>query len=1665
MKSRQLLLQRIAKALFRFVFILVFFFVIAALLIQIPYFQTKIVRYATSFVSNKTGTKVEIGNISISFPKTVVLEGLYLEDLHRDTLLFAGKAKVNISLYKLFQHTVSIGSIHLEEVSLALNRNQTDSLFNYNFLLKAFADTTIKDNVHTITPSKWIFNIEQVSLINFRLNYHDEYAGMILKVALPKSELVIQRMDLDKSSYEVADFLADKMNVNILATKSLNGNSNSGATPLPKISVHNLQLTNSRINYVDSVGSIGISSFVDRCTLTNGLLDLQIQSLGIDNLFLANSRIQLQIKNFESKSNSVPLVSTQVSSPNWKISMAQLDLENNYFVFNSGSKSIETKYFDPDHIELNHLCLVATDAIFSADLTKIRVQKFSTSDQNKFAIDNLAADFRMDPQSLHAAGFKASTPNSSINADLDLQYASLASLTDSLYFRKILLNIRNSHIKNSDLLYFKSDLNRQPFFQDSQQVTKVSGTLQGDLSNLNANNLEIETGKNTSIETDFQIIGLPDYKKARYNFPNLKINSGEKDIREVLGSLLPETIGLPDKIGLLVTFGGGMKSFDAKVQMQSSFGNASYVGSLDSSENFSQSLILDSLNLGRLLKDSLLYGPLSLKAGVNGHGLTFNVLHAKINSEVSEFSLNKYTYHSLKLNGTITDKELQGKISLNDENAVFDLTGLVNRNPGKEHYKFSLNLNGADLQKLNFIRKDARISFAATTDLVGGSGIEPKGMVQISQVVVASQGKKYLLDTFLTASVNEPAEHNSKALEAIVGIQYHGNVSPSTLTDDLKSFVNRYFQLSNSNSASLKNDSSWFSFEMKLHNHPLLTEVLLPQLKEFEPVEIRGTFDPQKSVMMMEASVKKIAYGSMEINDLQASVNADPISIGFKLSSSVVSNPQFKLDNFSLDGKLANNKLVATVSSISDQQKRKLLLKAQIGKVNGNYKLTLSPNDFYLMNNQWNIAADNFVEFGKEGFLVHHLFFNHGESHVDFTSVNDQMNGDLKVDVKNFKLEDISGIIEQEKGMVKGNVEGTLLFKRVASNYGIVADAWINNLFIADIPIGNLVVKAENKSKEKFIMDAVLSGPDNNISVNGYYLPNGGDQSLGMKAIIHKLSMKTVEAFSIGQIKEATGSLSGELMIGGNFSLPDLSGELLFSHAIFKPTVLNNRLELKNETIQLKKDGVYFNTFTILDAGQHAAILDGVIRMKQFTGFSFDLQINTKDFLLFNTTAKNNKEFFGRMVIDSKIGVTGSMKLPTVNARVKLKKGSNFTFSVPEDKLTTDKGENVVEFDNTLKFNPILIRNEKKGVIDTGLKGFHLSSILEIDKEATLRLLLDPATTDSLVVKGEAALSLNMDQSGKMSLTGAYHLNEGSYLVSLESVIKKKFEIDAGSSIIWNGDPMDAEISMDARYSVRASPYDLVAGQLSGPSSIEQEGYKQRYPFLVVLKLRGQILHPEINFAIQLLPEDKGILGGAVDQKLGILNEDISALNKQVFALLVLGRFVQENPFQSETAGTSTLIRSTVGKFLTAQLNQLSSKIIPGMDLNFDIQSFDDYQSGLAKGRTQVGIGLKKQLFNERLSVQLGGSFDVEGDMAKQNSAGDMASDVTLEYKLTKDGRYRLKGFRHSLYEGAIDGQLVETGAGFVFVRDFNKWRQLFTFQKSTGDSLLKHNKNVPILP
>jgi hypothetical protein len=1654
-------IKRISKIILWVAISLALLFIIIIVLVQIPTIQNRIIHQATSFVGHKTLTRVEIKKISLSFPGAVIVHGLFLEDLQKDTLLYAGKAKLLISFKDLLFSKIDINYFVLEDAYLNISRPSTDSLFNFNFLLTAFSDTTKQIKAERQPASKWVFGISNVRFRRIRVRFDDEFGGIDAVVKLHKLNLKVDEIDLNKSIYSIDDLQVESLITKILLKQSTRPIEEKSEIILPVIKAKKIQISNSSISYGDSVSKLNLEALVNRFELSKGSIDLQKEIVSVGKVSLSKSTILFNTASKEPLTDSTKLVINALAKENnWVVAADYIELNDNSIAYTVANTPKITNGFDFNHMEYKHINLNASNFYYSSLNTKISVNKFSTVDGHGFSVKKFETDFSMDQHSITAKKLKIKTTNSSIDADLSLQFTSLESMMDSLPFLVLNIDLKSVSILTSDINYFYNQLATQPFFQNETNITTISGKINGSVNNLSGKNLVIKTASKTILKTDFVITGLPDVQTASFNFSDLNIISGKHDIEMMAGSSIPESVELPESISLQVDFKGKIKAFETSLKLNSSFGSAQLAASIDEDENFSSKVSVDSFDLGMLLKDTALLGPVTLAAAATGKGLDRNTIVAKIEAEVSQMYLNKYNYRNLHVDGNARGQEFDGKISLNDENIVFDLDGLMNLDSLQEGFKFRFNLKGADLQKLNLTKEDIRIGLHASANLKGVAVNKLNGKAEISNVIIAKGEKIYELDSLLFASLNETKKSEFNLRSAIVGIKYSGTISPADLTVALSRFINSYFPFSEDDQLAEKIEPSDFTFEIQLHNHPVISQVLLPELTEFEPGIIQGSFSSEKNDLKLNVTMKRVVYGSTEINDFALDVNTDSSALNYKIFSSAVSNTQIKLDNFLIDGKIADKTIHTYVSSISQDQKKKLEVHSQITKENGNYKFSLDQKDFYLMHNRWDIAADNYIEFGKEGFLIHNFFINNTVSQINIFSVNNRFNDDLSIEVKNFKLDDLSRIIEKDTSLVKGKLEGNVLLKRVNNSYGLIADAQISNLIIREVPIGNITLKADNQTAGKFDVDMNLSGTENNLTANGYFIAKEGNNSINIKADIQSLSMKTVEAFSMGQINEASGALSGNFLVKGAIGEPEITGELVFNNAFIKPAYLNNRLELKHETVHFKTDGIYFKSFTIFDSRQHSAIINGSIKMKEFKDLVFALRINASDFQLFNTTARNNKEFFGRMIIDSRIDVNGPLAFPVINARVKVKNGSNFTFAVPESSLTTDKGEDVVEFEDSLKINSIL---RKKGNITSqkkGYTGFDLSTIIEIDKQATLRLLLDPSSSDSLVVRGEAALSFAIDRSGKMSLTGAYHLNDGSYLVSLESIVKRRFDIIPGSTIIWNGDPLDAEISINAKYTVRAAPYDLLAFQMSTLSDAESSAYKQRYPFWVMLKLRGEILHPVISFEIQLPPDEKGILGGAVNQKLSLLNEDASALNKQVFALLVMGRFIQENPLQTESTGTSALVRATVGKLLSAQLNELSSKVISGVEVNIDIQSYDDYQSGEAEGRTQVEVGVKKQLFQDRLSIQIGGTVDVEGESAKQNTASDITGDVKVEYKLTKDGRYRLKGFRHNQYEGAIEGQLVETGVGVAFVRDFNKWKNLFRRQRIRSDSTRVRNEN-----
>ena len=1660
MKKATFFIKKILKGIIRVLLGFVLLFALVAGLIQIPAIQNKIKNSVTSFVSSKTNTRIEIENIRISFPKSAVIEGLFLEDIQKDTLFFAGKIKANIAFLDLLSKKIHIKNFTLENAVLNAKRDVADSLFNFNFLLQSFSDSADQKKVKPKSKSVWTFKSDRLNLKNIRLHYDDKYGGTTLALALGNLELKMDVIDFSKSIYSIDEILVENLTAEVAIKNKGNKEKKISDRSLPIISANKIRINNSAFSYLNPDSKQSVITSIDKLNLNDGSVDLQKETVEVNIFYLSDSEISYVGKRPEADSLSISADPGITIKNNWIVNAKTIGLENNSFAYEVQDEPEIKNTFDANHLKFSNLSLTARDLHYSSESTEASIEKFTAIDKNNFAIEKFETVFSMDPHSVTAKKLKLKTKDSFIEADITLGYASLKSLRDSPELLTMDIEMDQISIKNSDILYFVPQLKKQIFFRDPSNTASISGTITGKLNNLKGENLFVETGVNTRVKTDFTITGLPDIKKSIFSFPLLSLNTSKHDIKMIAGSSIPKSIELPENMDLQVAFKGSLKDFESTVTMNSSFGKAKATASIDKNENFQSRVTITNFNVGSLLRNNEMFGPVSLTAEASGKGLDKNRVKAVIRLDASQIYLNKYTYHNLTADGNINGMEFNGKINLKDEYAEFDFTGLVNLNPENEAFVFQLNVPGANLQKLNFTSDDIRIALNAKADLQADSLNSINGTGGISNLVIAFGDKRYVLDSLLFVSFNEPKRSNLAFSSALFEVKYSGTVSPFDLSPELKHFINNYFPIADTSQLTAKNDSADFNFEIRLHNHPIFSQVLLPQLKEFEPGVIKGSYNALKKDLKLTAEVNKIIYGTTEVRDFLVDVKSDSVALNYKISSSKISNSQINFDNFLLEGKMEDSTLYASVSSIADNKNKKFFIRSKLARDNGNYRFALDPKDFYLMNKPWIIPDDNYIEFGKGGFLIHHFFIDNGVSAINIGSVNDIFNYDIQIAIKNFKLDDISGMIEKDTSLAKGILDGNVLLKRVNNSYGIIADAIINDLIVRDVPVGNITLKANNPSAGKFDIDLNLSGPDNKLTASGYLLPDSGNNSITLKASIESLSMKTIEAFSMGQISESSGKLSGELILQGNLRSPELTGELVFDEVFVKPAVLNSRLELKHETIRLKKEGIYFKNFTLSDEKQHTAIVDGSVRMKQFKDYVFDLSVNSNDFLLFNTTFKDNSNFFGRMIIDSKVSIIGPMALPVVNGRVIMKKGSNFTFAVPESRLTTDKGEDVLEFEDSLIHNSILYRDDKKVTKKSKFSGFDLSTIIEIDKEVSLRLLMDPSSSDSLVVKGEAALSFGIDRSGKMSLTGSYNLDEGSYLVSLESVIKRKFDIMPGSTIIWNGDPLDADVSINAKYTVRAAPYDLVAVQVSALSDAEKEGYKRQYPFWVLLKLRGEILHPVISFEIQLPPEEKGILGGAVNQKLNMLNEDASALNKQVFALLVLGRFVQENPLQTEAGGTSSIVRSTVGSFLSTQLNRLSSNLMPGSEINVDIQSYNEFQTGEAKGRTQVEIGIKKQLFNERLSVQVGGTVDVEGEKAKQNSASDITGDVTVEYKLTEDGRYRMKAFRHNQYEGAIEGQLIETGAGIVYVRDFNKWITFFKKPENKGRLLKRKERN-----
>jgi hypothetical protein len=283
--------------------------------------------------------------------------------------------------------------------------------------------------------------------------------------------------------------------------------------------------------------------------------------------------------------------------------------------------------------------------------------------------------------------------------------------------------------------------------------------------------------------------------------------------------------------------------------------------------------------------------------------------------------------------------------------------------------------------------------------------------------------------------------------------------------------------------------------------------------------------------------------------------------------------------------------------------------------------------------------------------------------------------------------------------------------------------------------------------------------------------------------------------------------------------------------------------------------------------------------------------------------------------------------------------------------------------------------------------------------------------------------------------------------MTLAGLIKKDFEIRKGSNITWSGDLLEATTNLTAVYKVKTDAGELIHDIQSAPGA-----NRQKFDFEVDMMIKGELMKPEITFHIDMAEKEQAAFDGIIYTRLKQVNSIPSELNKQVMGLLALNSFIADDPFNSlvgSGGSFETEAYSTAGRLLTQELNDFLGSVVKDVDIDVGLDIRDDYTSGSAARKSDLKIGIAKSFANSRLNVYVGNTFALENQNQDQDLLSGLAGDVSLEYLMTTDGRYRIKGYRETQDDLTFNGTIVETGVSFVVVIEFNKLKNAFKSKKS----------------
>jgi len=696
----------------------------------------------------------------------------------------------------------------------------------------------------------------------------------------------------------------------------------------------------------------------------------------------------------------------------------------------------------------------------------------------------------------------------------------------------------------------------------------------------------------------------------------------------------------------------------------------------------------------------------------------------------------------------------------------------------------------------------------------------------------------------------------------------------------------------------------------------------------------------------------------------------------------------------------------------------------------------IKPTDVILNDTIWQVHPSQVVvDSGKID--INDFYFSHADRYIRIDGhISDNPEDTVKVNLKDinigyvFDIARISDDVNFEGDATGMAYASGVLKKPVLDTRLSIMNFTLNGGLLGDLDIYG----AWDNEKKGIYLDAHIQEKDiSKTHVNGFIYPIKPTSGLDLNIDANNLNIKFLEHYMRSIAQDVRGRASGKVHFYGKFKGLTLDGAVM-TDASMKFDILNTSFALK-DTIRLAPEGITFDNIHIADMEGHQGKLNGYLHYEHFKNIKYQFDIQVNNMLVMNTQESPDFPFYGTVYATGNALLTGNAQ-DGLDANIAMTTNRNTNFTYSTGTVASATNNQFIKFvDKTPRrsiqdsvqlvsfYEQVQQKIEKK----ESQTDIRLNILVDATPDATMKIIMDPVAGDYISGRGSGNIRMEFYNKGDVKMFGNYRINQGIYKFSLQEVIRKDFIIKDGSTITFNGAPLDANMDIQASYTVNSASLNDLNPDVS--SIAQQTNVRVN----CIMNLSGILWRPTIKLGIEL-PNERDEIQTLVRNYISTEEQ----MNMQILYLLGIGKFYTEDAARNNQ--NSNVMSSVLSSTLSGQLNNALSQVFETNNWNIGTNlSTGD------KGWTDMEVEgiLSGQLLNNRLLVN--GNFGYrDNPMANTNFIGDFEA----EWLINRSGDIRLKAYNETNDRYYTKTNLTTQGVGIMDKKDFNKWSDLFFWNK-----------------